>query len=128
MKEEIFGPILPVLEYSNGREVVDIVNSHNKPLALYYFSSNRDKQQYILKHAHFGGGCINDTLSHLANPKLPFGGVGGSGIGNYHGESSFNLFSHQKSIVHRGTWLDLPLRYPPYKGKLPLIRKLFKWV
>ena len=128
MKEEIFGPILPVLTYNSSKEVVEIVNAHEKPLALYYFSSNREKQQYILRHAHFGGGCINDTLSHVANPKLPFGGVGGSGIGNYHGESSFNVFSHQKSVVHRGTWLDLPLRYPPYKNKLPILKKLFKWL
>jgi aldehyde dehydrogenase (NAD+) len=128
MKEEIFGPILPVLPYNNSDDVIRIVNSHDKPLALYYFSSNREKQQYIVKNCHFGGGCINDTLSQLANPKLPFGGVGGSGIGNYHGESSFNIFSHQKSIVHRGTWLDLPLRYPPYKGKLPFMKKLLKWM
>lgn len=128
MQEEIFGPVLPVLSYSNGSEVIQLINSREKPLALYYFSSNLDKQQRIIQHVQFGGGCINDTLSHFANSKLPFGGIGGSGIGNYHGESSFNVFSHQKSVVHRGTWLDLPLRYPPYKGKLPLIRKLFKWL
>ncbi|GAB3818729.1 hypothetical protein GCM10028895_16300 [Pontibacter rugosus] len=82
----------------------------------------------MLQHARFGGGCINDTISHLINPNLPFGGVGNSGMGSYHGKSSFLLFSHQKSVLQRGTWIDLPLRYPPYKNRLPMLRKLFNWL
>ncbi len=128
MQEEIFGPLLPVLTYQDVQDVVRVVNSHEKPLALYFFTSNKEKQEYVLQNASFGGGCINDTISHLANPNLPFGGVGGSGIGSYHGQSSFDVFSHQKSVLKRGTWLDLPLRYPPYKGRLPLLRKVFKWL
>ncbi|WP_220273434.1 aldehyde dehydrogenase [Pontibacter diazotrophicus] len=128
MQEEIFGPILPVLSYSNLAEAIELVNRGENPLALYFFSSSRKKQQTVLRCTQFGGGCINDTVSHLVNPNLPFGGVGGSGVGSYHGKSSFNVFSHQKSVLHRGTWLDLPLRYPPYQNRLPLLRRLFKWL
>ncbi|MDX5421985.1 MAG: aldehyde dehydrogenase [Hymenobacteraceae bacterium] len=128
MQEEIFGPILPVLTYSDLDEAIKTVNQHERPLALYFFSSDKRRQKKILKETHFGGGCINDTISHLVNPNLPFGGVGGSGMGSYHGQSSYDLFSNHKSVLHRGTWLDLPLRYPPYKDRLPSIRKLFKWL
>jgi len=128
MQEEIFGPILPVLPYRSLKEAIQMVNDHEKPLALYFFSSSKERQQRVLAHTHFGGGCINDTISHLINPNMPFGGVGSSGIGSYHGQSSFDLFSNHKSVLHRGTWLDLPLRYPPYQGRLPLIRKLFDWL
>ncbi|WP_242927230.1 aldehyde dehydrogenase [Pontibacter vulgaris] len=128
MQEEIFGPLLPVLTFREIEDAIRMVNSHEKPLALYFFSSNKEQQEQVLQHTSFGGGCINDTLSHLANPNLPFGGVGGSGIGSYHGQSSFDVFSNQKSILKRGTWLDLPLRYPPYKGRLPMLRKVFKWL
>lgn len=128
MQEEIFGPILPVIPMQSVDHAIQTVKALEKPLALYFFSSNKVKQERVLKHTHFGGGCINDTVSHLINPHLPFGGVGGSGLGNYHGQTSFNVFSHQKSILKRGTWLDLPLRYPPYNKRLPLLRKLFQWL
>lgn len=128
MQEEIFGPILPVLSYNSLDEAIKIVNQQEKPLALYLFSSSEQRKERVLKNVSFGGGCINDSISHLINPNLPFGGVGQSGIGSYHGKSSFNLFSHQKGVVHRGTWVDLPLRYPPYKDRLPLLRKLFNWL
>ncbi|GAB3527944.1 aldehyde dehydrogenase [Pontibacter brevis] len=128
MQEEIFGPILPVLTYRNLQEAIETVNRGENPLALYFFSSSKKKQQMVLRCTQFGGGCINDTVSHLVNPNLPFGGVGGSGMGSYHGKSSYDAFSHQKSVLHRGTWLDLPLRYPPYLNRLPLLRKLFHWL
>lgn len=128
MQEEIFGPILPVLSFSDLNEAIKMVNRHEKPLALYFFSANREDQKRILKEVTFGGGCINDTISHLANPNLPFGGVGNSGLGSYHGIASFDVFSHQKSVLHRGTWLDLPFRYPPYGDKLKLLRKFLRWL
>jgi aldehyde dehydrogenase (NAD+) len=128
MQEEIFGPILPVLTYTSLDDAITQVNDGEKPLALYFFSGDKEQQEEVLRHAHFGGGCINDTISHLINPNLPFGGVGESGVGSYHGQSSFELFSNQKSVVHRGTWLDLPLRYPPYGDRLAFIRRLFKWL
>ncbi|NEM98545.1 aldehyde dehydrogenase [Pontibacter burrus] len=128
MQEEIFGPILPVLSFTDLDEAIMMVNRHEKPLALYFFSANREDQKRILKEVTFGGGCINDTISHLANPNLPFGGVGNSGLGSYHGIASFDVFSHQKSVLHRGTWLDLPFRYPPYGDKLKLLRKFLRWL
>ncbi|WP_299701584.1 aldehyde dehydrogenase [uncultured Pontibacter sp.] len=128
MQDEIFGPILPVLTYTNLNDAIAQINTHEKPLALYFFSNSKERQQRVLKETHFGGGCINDTISHLINPNLPFGGVGESGVGSYHGQSSFELFSNQKSVVHRGTWIDLPLRYPPYGNRLAYIKKLFKWL
>ncbi|MBB6611720.1 aldehyde dehydrogenase [Pontibacter sp. Tf4] len=128
MQEEIFGPILPILSFDGLDDMIKMVNRHEKPLALYFFSGNRAHQQRILREVSFGGGCINDTLSHLANPNLPFGGVGSSGLGSYHGMASFDVFSHQKSVLHRGTWLDLPFRYPPYGNKLKFLRKLFGWL
>ncbi|MFD2247337.1 aldehyde dehydrogenase [Pontibacter ruber] len=128
MQEEIFGPLLPVLTFNTIEEVIQTVNAHERPLAFYLFSQSQELQEEVLQRVHFGGGCINDTISHLINPNLPFGGVGSSGMGSYHGQQSFDLFSNQKSVVKRGTWLDLPLRYPPYGNKLPLIRKAFKWL
>ncbi|WP_162425711.1 aldehyde dehydrogenase [Pontibacter pudoricolor] len=128
MQEEIFGPILPVISFNDLNEAISMVNRHEKPLSLYFFSTNKTQQQRILKEVTFGGGCINDTLSHLANPNLPFGGVGNSGLGSYHGIASFDVFSHQKSILDRGTWLDLPFRYPPYGNKLKLLRRFFDWL
>ncbi|MBC5862594.1 aldehyde dehydrogenase [Flavobacterium turcicum] len=128
MTEEIFGPILPIISYTNISEVDQIINSYEKPLALYLFSENKKYVDYVLQNHSFGGGCINDTVVHLVNEILPFGGVGHSGMGAYHGKLSFDIFSHQKSIVKRGTWLDLPLRYAPYKEKLKTIRKLLKWM
>ena len=105
-----------------------IIMSFEKPLSLYIFSQNKSFIDEVLKKYSFGGGCINDTVIHLVNSSLPFGGVGNSGMGAYHGQLSFDIFSHKKAIVKRGTWMDLPLRYAPYNDKLSTIRKLLKWL
>ena len=128
MKEEIFGPILPVLYFEKLEEVDDIINKNPNPLALYVFSNNKKFTKTVINRYSFGGGVINDTIVHLANPRLPFGGIGKSGIGSYHGKFSFELFSHKKSIVSRSTWFDNNLRYAPYKNKLSLVRKLMKYL
>lgn len=126
MKEEIFGPILPILTYKNLSEVIEKVNAHDKPLALYFFSKNKAHKKMIEDHCSFGGGCINDTIIHLTEDQLPFGGVGPSGVGSYHGQQSFLTFSHEKSILHRETWYDNPIRYAPYKGKMKFLRWIFR--
>lgn len=113
MQDEIFGPILPVLEFSSMDEVIHTLQEKDKPLALYLFTRNSKIKRKILKRLSYGGGCINDTLVHLSVPKLPFGGVGKSGIGNYHGRASFETFSHTKGILEKENWLDLPVRYLP---------------
>lgn len=115
MQEEIFGPVLPIITYENLDDVVEYINSHEKPLALYLFTNSKKSENKILKEVAFGGGCINDTIIHLASSKLGFGGVGYSGIGEYHGKYSFQTFSHYKSIVKKSILLDLPMRYHPYK-------------
>ena len=125
MQEEIFGPLLPVLTYEDLAEVVRDVNSRPKPLALYFFSSNRRHQERILKSISFGGGCINDTIVHLATSYMPFGGVGESGMGGYHGRASFTTFTHEKSILKKSNLVDIELRYPPYRNKLKLLKKVF---
>ena len=114
MGEEIFGPILPILTFQNIKEAEQFVREREKPLALYLFTSNKKVEQYFIKHVSFGGGCINDTIMHLATSRLGFGGVGHSGMGTYHGKKSFDTFSHEKSIVKKYTWLDVPIRYQPY--------------
>jgi len=123
MQDEIFGPILPVLPYRELIEVIDGIHKHPNPLALYLFSENERVQQDVLHHISFGGGCINDTVYHLASPYLPFGGVGSSGIGAYHGKGSFDTFSHRKSVLKQTTKFDLPFRYPNVKDGL----KKLKW-
>lgn len=128
MQEEIFGPILPILTYSSEDEIESIITSYEKPLSLYVFSSNRLFAKNIIQKYSFGGGVINDTVVHFANHRLPFGGVGHSGQGAYHGIHSFNTFSHAKSVVNRFTWLDIPMRYAPYKGKLKLLKLFFKYL
>ena len=128
MKEEIFGPILPILSYETKSDIEKIIMSFDKPLSLYLFSQKKSFIDEVLKKYSFGGGCINDTVIHLVNSRLPFGGVGNSGMGAYHGQLSFDVFSHKKAIVKRGTWMDLPLRYAPYNDKLSTIRKLLKWL
>jgi len=128
MKDEIFGPILPVISYENENMIGDIILKYNKPLSLYVFSTNSAKAKQLIQQFSFGGGCINDTIIHFANHRLPFGGVGNSGIGAYHGRHTFKTFSHQKSVIKKGNWLDLPMRYAPYKGKLSFIKKVFKWL
>lgn len=115
MQEEIFGPILPVIEYENIEETIQYINDNHKPLALYLFTNSKKTENKILKEVAFGGGCINDTIIHLASSKLGFGGVGYSGMGEYHGKFSFQTFSHYKSIINKSTKVDLPMRYHPYK-------------
>lgn len=126
MKEEIFGPILPILEYEQIEEVVKIVQEQPKPLALYAFSESKHIQEIVTKNISFGGGCMNDTVYHLASPYLPFGGVGSSGLGSYHGEQSFRTFSHYKSILSQTTTFDMKIRYASTKSALKFIRKLLK--
>ncbi|QDL11989.1 aldehyde dehydrogenase family protein [Brasilonema octagenarum UFV-E1] len=124
MEEEIFGPILPVIEYTDITEAIDLINSKSKPLALYLFSNNKNLQQQVLQQTSSGGVCINDTVIQVAVSSLPFGGVGDSGIGKYHGKSSFDTFSHYKSVLHNPFWLDLKWRYAPYKDKLSTLKRL----
>jgi aldehyde dehydrogenase (NAD+) len=125
MQEEIFGPVLPILEFSDISEVITAVNSRPKPLALYLFTTNKTLENKIVRSVSFGGGCINDTVVHLATSHMPFGGVGESGMGSYHGKWSFETFTHTKSILKKSNLLDIKLRYPPYRNKLGLLKKLF---
>ena len=120
------GPILPIITYDDFNEAVDIIQSKAKPLSLYLFSEDENTTHRVLNELSFGGGAINDTLMHLANPNLPFGGVGMSGIGQYHGKYTFQTFSHSKSYIFRSTRLDSSVMYPPYKGKFKYIRTFFK--
>lgn len=124
MQEEIFGPLLPILVYRDIREIPGMVL--DKPLSLYLFSQSKDHERFLMEQIPFGGGCVNDTIVHLTNPRLPFGGVGQSGMGAYHGKKSFDCFSHEKSVLKKAGWLDIPLRYPPYEGKLRMIRRFLK--
>lgn len=126
MKEEIFGPILPIITYDNFDEVLEIIQSKSKPLSLYLFSEDENMTHRVVEELSFGGGAINDTLIHLANPNLPFGGVGSSGIGQYHGKYSFDTFSHMKSYTFKSTRLESSLFFPPYKGKFKYIKTFFK--
>jgi aldehyde dehydrogenase (NAD+) len=126
MAEEIFGPILPILEYKDLNEVVTRVNSRPKPLALYYFTNKKENERKIIRSISYGGGCINDTIMHLATSHMPFGGVGESGMGGYHGKASFDTFSHKKSILKKSNLFDIPLRYPPYKDHLKMLKKIMK--
>jgi aldehyde dehydrogenase (NAD+) len=127
MQDEIFGPILPIITFQNEQDLKVIISKYEKPLSLYVFSENSEFSNRIIKQYSFGGGCVNDTIVHFSNNRLPFGGVGNSGIGAYHGKLSFDVFSHQKAIVKKATWLDIPLRYAPYSSKIKLIRKILKW-
>lgn len=126
MQEEIFGPILPILEYDSIEMMIDAINDRPKPLALYVFSENQTVQDHVLESISFGGGCVNDTISHLVSPDMPFGGVGPSGMGAYHGEYSFKTFSHEKSILRKSSKYDMKLLYPPYRSRLTWIKKLLK--
>lgn len=125
MQEEIFGPLLPILCYRALEEVVTYIHNHARPLALYYFGYRRRDIDYILKETHAGGVTINDTLLHVAQEDLPFGGIGASGMGQYHGQTGFNTFSHQKSVFTVGRWNTLPLLYPPFTRKT---NWLLKWM
>ena len=124
MQEEIFGPILPVMTFNNLSEVKEYVNSNPKPLALYYFSENSKDLQTVIREIPAGTVCLNETVMQFGNSNLPFGGVGNSGFGKYHGKSSFDTFSHYKSVLQKSTLVDLPFRYPPYnKTKLKIIKQ-----
>lgn len=118
MGEEIFGPIMPILTFDDFDSVVDELKDKDKPLALYIFSSNKNHIKRATTELPYGGGCINDVVIHLATSEMGFGGVGESGMGSYHGKDGFDAFSHYKSIVDKKTWMDLPMRYQPYKSKL----------
>ena len=125
MQEEIFGPVLPVLTFGFFREAINSVLKHEKPLAAYLFSENKEQKEHFTSLLSFGGGCINDVVMHLSNDNLPFGGVGFSGIGRYHGKFGFETFSHQKAVIERATWGEPNLKYPPYSDeKLSWIRKM----
>ncbi len=126
MAEEIFGPILPVMEYRSLKEIIPVLHRRPKPLALYYFTRSSGKESKVLRSLSYGGGCINDTVMHLATSHMPFGGVGDSGMGGYHGKDSFYAFSHRKSILKKSNLIDIPLRYPPFKNNLKLIKLLLK--
>jgi acyl-CoA reductase-like NAD-dependent aldehyde dehydrogenase len=126
MQDEIFGPILPVLEYDQVEEAIAFIKARPKPLALYLFSKNPAIQRQVLAHTSSGGVCINDTILQVGAPDLPFGGVGPSGMGSYHGKASFDTFSHYKSVLHRSFWMDVDVRYPPYTNKLNLLKKIIK--
>ena len=126
MTDEIFGPILPVLEFSNLNDVILDVNKKDKPLALYYFSESSRKVEYVIKNTTAGGVTINDTVIHVSNGNLPFGGVGTSGLGNYHGKASFECFSHVKSVMKRGTFIEFKIRFAPYNDRIKLLKKIMK--
>ena len=126
MKGEIFGPILPLISYKMEEEFDSIITKYDKPLAFYVFTTRKNFAKKMIAKYSFGGGTINDTMVHFANHRLPFGGVGESGIGSYHGKKSFDTFSHKKGVVTRSNWLDIPIRYAPYKGKLRQLKMLLK--
>ncbi|SMO65022.1 aldehyde dehydrogenase [Solitalea koreensis] len=127
MKDEIFGPILPVYGYNEYEETIEFIKRHPYPLALYLFTNSDTVRERYLKEVTFGGGCINNTLMHLCNPKIPFGGVGYSGMGNYHGKYSFDTFTHSKAVVKSGTWFDPGLLYAPFKEKIKIARMFLKY-
>lgn len=125
MQEEIFGPVLPVMTYKNLKEAENFIKSGEKPLALYLFTESKKTEQRILQRIAFGGGCVNDTIIHLATSRMGFGGVGASGMGSYHGKKSFDTFSHKKSIVKKSDKIDLPIRYQPYTPIKKILLYLF---
>ena len=125
MQEEMFGPILPILTFSQMEEALEEINAHPHPLAFYLFTEDKKTVKYVTEHCAFGGGCINDTIIHLATTHMGFGGTGASGMGAYHGKVGFDTFSHHKSIVDKKTWLDLPMRYQPYTKLYDKLVRMF---
>lgn len=125
MQEEIFGPVFPIIPIDSMAEAEAFIKEREKPLALYLFTQNKAVADRFLKHVPFGGGCINDTIIHLATSRMGFGGVGQSGMGSYHGKKSFDTFSHEKSIVNKHTWMDLPVRYAPYNKLQDTLLRMF---
>ncbi len=126
MQEEIFGPILPIVTYETIEEVIAFVNQQQKALALYIFSNNQENIQKVLRNTSFGGGCVNDAVMHLGNSNLPFGGVGESGIGRYHGKFSFDTFSHHKGVLHKSMLVDMPIRYPYLNIPVSYLKRIMK--
>ncbi len=127
MQEEIFAPVLPVLQFTDLEYVTDFIRKRPKPLAFYLFTESAETEKYVMERCSFGGGCINDTIIHLATPYMPFGGVGESGMGAYHGKASFETFSHYRSIVKKSSKVDIMMRYMPYtEQKLAMIKKFLK--
>ncbi|MEW8956254.1 aldehyde dehydrogenase [Clostridium sp.] len=126
MKDEIFGPIMPVITFNNIDEVIKLLKDKPKPLALYYFSESKESQKKVLEGTTSGGGCINDTVIHVASSNITFGGVGESGMGSYHGKASFDTFTHYKSIIKKSNIIDVDVRYPPFKNKISLLKKIMK--
>lgn len=125
MQEEIFGPLLPILSFTDYHQALEMIAEGAKPLSAYLFSNNKNEQDLFLERVSFGGGCINDVIIHLTNDRLPFGGVGQSGMGNYHGSYGFDTFSHKKSVLYKATWGEPDLKFPPYTAaKRKWIRKL----
>lgn len=124
MQEEIFGPILPILTFFDMVEMADLVNARPRPLALYLFTKDKQREAFVLENISYGGGCINDTVVHLATPYMPFGGVGNSGMGGYHGKASFDTFTHGKSIMKKSLLIDIKVRYAPFKNKLNILKKI----
>ena len=125
MQEEIFGPILPILTFDSLDEVIYNVNENDRPLALYHFTQSKKNRDKILKGCTFGGGCINDTIIHLATSNMGFGGVSESGMGSYHGKAGFDTFTHYRSIVDKKTFMDLPMRYQPYTSLYEKLIRMF---
>lgn len=128
MQEEIFGPVLPIIEYEKIDDAIAYIKQFEKPLALYIYSENSNVQKKIMDEVPFGGGCINESIMHVGQGHLPFGGVGESGLGAYHGKSSFETFSHYKSVLKKSTISDLAIKYPPYKNNMGIIKKLMAWL
>ena len=125
MQEEIFGPIFPVLSFQTLEEIVPVIRGKDTPLAMYHFSSDGEKVRWFREQIPFGGGCVNDTLIHLATSEMGFGGMGESGMGSYHGKRGFDSFTHEISLVDKKTWMDLPMRYAPYKPFYEKLVRLF---
>ncbi|PRP66594.1 aldehyde dehydrogenase [Nonlabens agnitus] len=128
MKDEIFGPILPIISYKDKSDLERWITSYDKPLGAYVYAGDSDFTDWFIERFSFGGGAVNDSMVQFLNERLPFGGVGTSGIGSYHGKKTFETFSHYKSVVHRGTWLDISLKYPPYNKSISLVKKFLKWI
>lgn len=124
MSEEIFGPVLPVLRYNDLDAAISEIKSRPKPLSLYLFTNDRQIKEKVLREISFGGGCVNDAIMHISNGHLPFGGVGASGIGRYHGEAGFQAFSHYKSVLDKAVWFESGMKYFPHT---PLKLKLLRW-
>ena len=122
MKEEIFGPILPIIEYQELDKAIEFITRLPRPLAIYIFSNSPNKRNEIIKRTQSGGVCINETVVYFINPYLPFGGIGRSGMGRYHGKFTFETFSYKRSVMHKSNLVDFPVRYPPYRNKINILR------